>query len=111
MHFVRDEVGIIHDYEYLELTQKDLELIQKEKQAKEGSQAKEMTDSLTMCKKGNFHMEKISCAQSYRVQLRPGWGHLADFTLAYHKAKNVEVCTYNKFCSPNAKEKEKKKKI
>lgn len=72
MHFLRDEVGIIHDYEYLELTQKDLELIQKEKQAKEGSQAKEMTDSLTMRKKGNFHMEKISCAQSYRVQLRLG---------------------------------------
>lgn len=72
MLFLRDEAGIIHGYDYLELMQKCLELIQKEKKAKDGSQAQEMTDSLSMCKKENFHMEKISCAMSCRVQLRLG---------------------------------------
>lgn len=46
MLFLRDEVGIIHGYDHLELTQKCLELIQREKKAKEGSQTQEMTDSL-----------------------------------------------------------------
>lgn len=73
MHFSRDEVGLIHDYEYLGMTQP-------ERQAKEGNEANEMTDSVSMCKMGNFHMEKI-CAQSCRVHLKPGWGQLAEFLL------------------------------
>ena len=74
MHFLRDEVGLIHDYEYLGMTQP-------ERQAKKGNEANEMTDSVSMCKKGNFHMEKISCAQNYKVHLRPGLGQLAEFLL------------------------------
>lgn len=55
-------------------------MTQPERQAKEGNEANEMTDSVSMCKMGNFHMEKI-CAQSYRVRLKPGWGQLAEFLL------------------------------
>lgn len=49
MHFLRAEVELIHDYKYLGMTQP-------KRQPKEGNEANEMTDPVSMCKKGNFHV-------------------------------------------------------
>lgn len=51
MHSLRDEVGLIHDYKYLGMTQP-------ERQAKEGNEANEMTDSLSMCRREFFSWRK-----------------------------------------------------
>lgn len=58
MYFLREKMRLIHEYENYTTGNYKLE-----RQAKEGNKANKMADSVSMCKRGDFHMEKVSCTQ------------------------------------------------